>query len=90
MGKPTENHDGCIPNIEKHWIYHPMLDGVGPPPEDPLLEKARRLQERGARVIRDAVREEGAGIIHVLEWSEPIPSDDTKCNHPAAEDLQAE
>lgn len=87
MRKPTENQDGCIPNIEKHWLYHPMLDGYGPPAEDPLIGKACRLHDLGARIITDTVREEGGGIVHILEWIELVASGDTHCNRPVVIDL---
>lgn len=56
---------------EIHWVYHPLLDGYGPVPEDPLVEKAHRLRECGITIVIDIVRQEGMGIVHLLEWLEP-------------------
>ena len=59
---------------EKHWLYHPMLDGDVAPAEDPLVEKARRLRESDATILTDVVRAEGQGVVHVLEWVEGPPA----------------
>ncbi len=55
---------------ELHWVYHPLLDGHTPPAQDPLVEKARRLRERGATIITNVVRSDGPGVVHILEWLE--------------------
>ncbi len=53
---------------EEHWLYHPVLDGYGPPVADPLAAKAACLRDQGATILRDAVCEEAGGIVHRLEW----------------------
>lgn len=55
---------------ERHWLYHPLLDGHVAPAQDPLVEKARRLREAGATILTDVVRPEGQGVVHILEWVE--------------------
>jgi hypothetical protein len=51
-------------------VYHPLLDGHTAPAQDPLVEKARRLRERGATIMTDVVRADGPGVVHILEWLE--------------------
>ena len=57
-------------NVAEHWVYHPVLDGHNTPPPDPLVEKARHLRQQGCTIITDAVRQEGVGLVHRLEWTE--------------------